>query len=462
MPDTINVSAFTSGLNAELFKDTTAFRLANNFALQDVDATMKATVPTGQPPSNGLEVVIKTPEKLPHKTTDPEILGALAAFKGTFVGSGFNTIFRPSTKENRAKAAADPKLNKEDGTLNIAPGTKKDDNILELNLTIEALVFTPRDLGDIPNRGMNEQEDINIQGVPYIQTIWDVTNANTGRADDEPRGIHFEPGMFLHIPRTTIPPSEPTICRMASVPHGTTINLSGPEAIPTNGPPPLEKIRTFTTFPPSLPADFFPSLNIDTLGTPRFPPDLHLFKTNKTITQALINDPVELLRTINAKLVNPDKTSRIIHTDTFTVGTDSPNENLSGSATSIPFLTGKNPAKPNANVPIVKSTFWIETVTYDVQIPPMKGNETRELTSLNPLPGASLPKFRITAPKEGFTKGGKVTVPTTQIQYAQNVMLQFAPAPQAPFNWPHVSVANLVPLAPVVIEDKLVKDFHVS
>jgi hypothetical protein len=461
MPGTINVSAFTSGLNAELFKDTTAFRLASNFSLQDVDATLKATVPTVQPPSDGLQVVVKTPEKLPSAATDPEILGALAAFKGTFVGSGFNTIFRPSTKQNRAKAAADPKLNKEDGTLNIAPGMI-DDNILELNLTIEALVFTPRELGDIPNRGMNEQEDINLQGVPYIQTIWDVTNANTGRADDVPRGIHFEPGMFLHIPKTTIPPSEATICRMASVPHGTTINLSGPEAFSTNGPPPLDKIRTFTTFPPSLPPKTFKNLNIDTLGTPRFPPDLHLFKEKGTITQALIDDPVELLRTINAKLVNPNGTSRIIHTDTFIVGTDSKDGKLSGSATSIPFLTGKNPAKPNANVPEVNSTFWIETVTYDVQIPPMKGNETRELTSLNPLPGASLPKFRITAPKEGFINGGKVTVPTTQIQYAQNVMLQFAPAGTAPFNWPHVSVANLVPLVPVVIEDKLVKDFHVS
>lgn len=300
------------------------------------------------------------------------------------------------------------------------------------------------------------------EGVPYVQTIWDVTNPNTGKADDIPRGIHFEPGIFLHIPSTTIPPSGATIARMASIPHGTTINISGQDAFSSNGPPPLDKIH-FTTFPPSVGQGVFQNLDVDTLGTPRFPPDLTLFKEHGTITQALVDDPVELLRAVNAQLLNADGTSRIIKTDTFIIGTDSADGKQSGTASSIAFLTGKNTGTPNANVPQVNATFWIETVKYDVEIPPMKPGECRELPALNPLPGASLPKFTITAPAAGFEKGGKVTVPTTQIQYAQNVMLQFAPAPTAPFSWPHVSVANLVPLAPVPIDAQWSRDnFQVS
>ncbi|KAE9968935.1 hypothetical protein BLS_005597 [Venturia inaequalis] len=461
--DALNVSAFTTALQPDFFKDTPSFPLARNFALQSVDASMVATDAAVPPPVDGLQAVIATPEHPPFPTTDPNILGVLGALKGSFVGSGFNTIFRPSNSTNRAQSATNPDLITEPTLepLDIAPGMI-DDNILELNLTIESLVFTPRDLGNIPNRGINTQPDVVLQGVPYVQTIWDVTNPNTGKADDIPRGIHFEPGIFLHIPSTTIPPSGATIARMASIPHGTTINISGQDAFSSNGPPPLEQIH-FTTFPPSVGQGVFQNLNVDTLGTPRFPPDLTLFKENGTINQALVDDPVELLRAVNAQLLNADGSSRIIKTDTFIIGTDSADGKQSGAATSIPFLTGKTTGTPNANVPEVNATFWIETVNYDVEIPPMKSGECLELPALNPLPGASLPKFTIMAPPAGFEVGGKVTVPTTQIQYAQNVMLQFAPAPADPFNWPHVSVANLVPLALVPIDAQWSMDnFQVS
>jgi hypothetical protein len=241
---------------------------------------------------------------------------------------------------------------------------------------------------------------------------------------------------------------------MASIPHGTTINLSGPDAVVTNGPPPLEQVITntdpktnFNTSPPSLPKNFFPNTILGNKGTPRLPPDLDLFQKNGTITQDLLDEPVNLLIAINKLLEN-----RITKTHTFTVGSGDMGEKFSGQVSNIPFLTGNDPNnKPNANVPSVISTFWVEIVSYDVQVPPMKPGETKVLKPTNLLPGASLPEFSITAPAGGFNRGGKVTVPSVQVQYAQKVMLSFAPGGN-PFSWPHVSVASLVPLAPVPVD----------
>lgn len=76
-------------------------------------------------------------------------LGPLAAFTGTFRGSGFNTIFRP---DNAATPTPLPVP---------VPGS---DNVLELNLTQETLSFSPS-LGSVPNRG-EVQGDIMLNGVP--------------------------------------------------------------------------------------------------------------------------------------------------------------------------------------------------------------------------------------------------------------------------------------------------------
>ena len=75
-------------------------------------------------------------------------------------GNGFNTIFRP---QNFA-ASPTPLPN---------PGQGPNDNILELNLTRERLTFS-KALGSVPNRGaQNENEDVFLNGVPYVQRIDD-------------------------------------------------------------------------------------------------------------------------------------------------------------------------------------------------------------------------------------------------------------------------------------------------
>lgn len=138
----------------------------------------------------------------------------LAQFQGPFAGNGFNLIFRPRPDPDSTPFPIPP-----------AQDSPRD-NILELNLTTEQLTFG-RTIGKIPNRGLNlnKQADIFLGGLPYLQTIQDVTNPVTGRGDRaNPVDIHFEPGMWLNVPATTSPDNKPSVVRMASIPHGTTIN----------------------------------------------------------------------------------------------------------------------------------------------------------------------------------------------------------------------------------------------
>jgi len=117
----------------------------------------------------------------------PPPLGPLAAFVGDWVGNGFNTIFRPDSS-----ATPTPLPNP------VPPPPPPRDNILELNLTSESLSFSPS-LGSVPNRGTAGQPDAFLNGVPYLQAISDIT------IHGEKVGIHVEPGIWIHVPKTTIP-----------------------------------------------------------------------------------------------------------------------------------------------------------------------------------------------------------------------------------------------------------------
>src|ERR1700689_185961 len=119
--------------------------------------------------------------------TPPAPLGPLSAFVGDWVGNGFNTIFRPDSA-----ATPTPLPNP------VAPPPPPRDNILELNLTSESLSFSPS-LGSVPNRGTATQPDAFLNGGPYLQTINDIT------IHGESVGIHVEPGIWIHVPPTTVP-----------------------------------------------------------------------------------------------------------------------------------------------------------------------------------------------------------------------------------------------------------------
>ncbi|MFZ0797975.1 MAG: hypothetical protein WAM98_09335 [Terriglobales bacterium] len=99
----------------------------------------------------------------PTPPAPPTPLGPLSAFVGDWVGNGFNTIFRPDSA-----ATPTPLPNP------VPPPPPPRDNILELNLTSESLSFSPT-LGSVPNRGTGAQPDAFLNGVPYLQTINDIT-----------------------------------------------------------------------------------------------------------------------------------------------------------------------------------------------------------------------------------------------------------------------------------------------
>jgi hypothetical protein len=198
----------------------------------------------GGPPGGPIAAPQPVPLPAPQAPLSPEALGTqlpiqlgfkagqqatvppefpLAQFQGAFAGNGFNLIFRPRPNNDTTPFPIPPAAD--------SPA----DNILELNLTTEQLTFG-RTIGKIPNRGLNlnNQADIFLGGLPYLQTIQDVTNPVTGRGDRaNPVDIHFEPGMWLNVPATTSPDNKPSVVRMASIPHGTTINaqaFSPPQA----------------------------------------------------------------------------------------------------------------------------------------------------------------------------------------------------------------------------------------
>lgn len=287
-------------------------------------------------------------------------LGALAELPGKWVGKGFNQIWRPFH------------------------GTT--DRFLELNLTEETLEFSPS-VGAIPNRGLL-QADIQLAGVHYLQQVKDVLAGV---------GIHVEPGFWITVPKTTNPAEAATVARMASIPHGTTVNAQG-TATTINGPPVFDpvSIRPFPigSPPPPHTAIAFPPFNEADLSIPttfRLPNPIP-----PSITQAMVNNPNSVLKAAIAG-------QTITHTTVLSVSTKAPATpapppapNVGGGTDNVAFLQG-GPAGPNADSALMTATFWIEHVAA----------------------GPHGPAF-------------------LQLQYTQTVLLNFNR-----LSWPHVSVATL-------------------
>jgi hypothetical protein len=361
-------------------------------------------------------------------------LGVLAAFTGTFTGAGSNMIFRPNSGAPTTTTFPNP--------VQPPPPTPPSENVLELNLTRETLSFS-KSLGNVPNRGLENQNDIFLNGVPYVQSINDVTNQDTGRGDGQPIAVHFEPGLWMHVPATTTRPElGASLVRMASIPHGTTINAQTLEPTSTlNGPPNIPPV-SITPFAIGNPGNLirFASQTATNQATPRIPQDLTKFIAAETITQAVLDDPNTILR--NA-LVGQTITS----TTVFTVSTAAAAPEFGGGTDNIAFLLG-DPASgnPNANAVTMSATFWIETVQHKITIPVFKpGEPPLQIPAPGGRPGFPVPTFHV-EPPVAITQPRTITVTSTQIQYSQVVFLNFAG-----LTWPHVSVATLVPGDPLTV-----------
>ncbi len=292
----------------------------------------------------------------------PDPLGALAGLLGTWKGHGFNAIWRPSH-------------------------SGQSDRFLELNMTTETLVLT-RINGAIPNRGFL-MPDINMFGLTYMQQI---SETSTGA------GLHVEPGIWASVPATSDPSEPPTIVRMASIPHGTTILAQGgapqvisggPQNIPNNNILPF-----FFGSPAPANGDFnsvaqtFPELDLSQSTQFR--------SVAPGVTQDIVKNPnLVLQNALKASLQGTSMKSRtFLH-----VATDHSAVNAGGGTANTAFLVGTgNPPAGNALAATAQATFWIETIA---------------------------------------GTGGQPD--KHQLQYTQLVMLDFNG-----IHWPHVTVGTLV------------------
>ena len=385
-------------------------------------------------------VTRKLLSKQPSTTPAPPLL-VLDSFQGTFTGNGFNTIFRP-------QSSATPTI----FTNNPTQGAT--DNVLELNLTTETLAFAGA-LGSVPNRGLFAQGDIFLSGVPYVQSIQDVTNPATGKADGPATDIHFEPGLWMRVPASTTNPVQvESLNRMASIPHGTTVNAQGVAPTTTTpGPPDLSAVSSITPFlinsnPPSPVT--FPNQTASLTNTLRLPQDLTTFIKAGTITQAILDDP-------NTALRNANQGKTFVNTSTIHISTTPTAPQLGGGTANNDFLVGANVGSttgPNAQAVQMDATFWISEVSHQITVPVHAlGQGPLEIAAPSPVPGApagfEAPSF-IVDPPVAITAPKTITVTSTQIQYSQRVILNFAP-----LSWPHVSVATLIPKDPIKVPDSV-------
>lgn len=369
-----------------------------------------------------------------------------------FAGRGFNMIFRPQSP----KTPTDLPVK--------VPGS---DNVLELNLTTETLGFSAP-LGNVPNRGSGAQGDIFLNAVPYVQSVNDVTSL-------PPTGIHFEPGMWLSIPPTTQPvEAKITYSRMASIPHGVTINAQGislgkkPHKPDFTLPALRVNVNPFPIGGAQPPAGThpFPSQNVTTQNTARIPQDLGSFVAAGTITQAILDNPNVVLQNEIASQDIQSFITLIITTDAAGAQpTPPPNPSnppapavttdpgFAGGTAEIAFLTGDNqtpPQKPNAHAFKMTAIFWIETVLETIVVPICQANGLPITIQAAPRAGSELrPVFTVT-PTKDILAPKKIVVPFTQIQYSQTVFLNFNT-----LTWPHVSVATLIPADPIVVPTSL-------
>jgi hypothetical protein len=285
-------------------------------------------------------------------------LGPLTEFPGTWAGTGFNLISRPDFQN-------------------------KGPFHLEINGTLENLAFTLIG-GAIPNRG-SFQRDAFLHGVTYLQQV----------ADCETHGaLHIEPGLWIHIPPTTIPSvTQSTVVRQGTIPHGDSLLAQSTF---------IDTVAKGPTIDPVFSLPFtdatIPGLNAKATAPITNAEYLAQF-TNQTLNSCCLPSGVSL----NAAVADPTTVLRAAIqgqniTETVVIVISTVAASGSTGILNIPFVV------KNANALQMDAIFWIETVQ----------------------PGDNGPPFM-------------------QLQYVQRVILDFPPAPTAPIiHWPHISVATLV------------------
>jgi len=350
-------------------------------------------------------------------------LGPLASLAGGWSGDGFNAIWRP----DKGKPTVPLR------------------RFLELNMTKETFDF---DIipGVVPNRGLANQPDLNLYGLHYLQRVTDSDRRPFSTAG---QALHLEPGLFMTVPPFLQDPLQPqgpnnplmpaTIVRMASIPHGVSVLMQGPNPGTTPIPgapviPPIYPLPEFPAFTPSSPH----GNGLQPVNTPaNRPPIEHAVAEIQNIAtdgppdtngpyvppsaptpfpQALADDPNSMLRDAIAGQTILGHIA--INLSTKDVGSGIENILFLGTPTAGDT---QDPTRANAFVSSVRATFWIEWVS----IPdPHRGTRPQAAGGATDPLGAIDPFW----PEPTFL----------QLQYSQVVILVFNGV-----LWPHVSVATL-------------------
>ena len=202
-------------------------------------------------------------------------LGPLAFLAGSWRGPGFNAIWRPDNLQSLPQTTP-------------LDQTKR---FLELNLTHDSFDFhiIP---GVVPNRGLNPQTDLGLYGLHYLQRVSDADPSPgphvkpAGYSTTAKQALHIEPGLFMNVPASQQPETGNTpivnkdaIVRMASIPHGVTVLMQGPNpgTKPHPGKPHIPHLKPFSThgnvYPGLNPIPFAPYVPPPALppGTPNPP-----------------------------------------------------------------------------------------------------------------------------------------------------------------------------------------------
>jgi hypothetical protein len=393
-------------------------------------------------------------------------LGPLAFLVGSWRGPGFNAIWRPDNPESLPHTTPPDQ-------------TKR---FLELNLTSDSFDFQVIP-GVVPNRGMNPQTDLSLYGLHYLQRVSDADPAPSpavkppGYSQTAGEALHIEPGLFMNVPASTQANSgdtpivnENAIVRMASIPHGVTVLMQGPNpgTKPKWGKPPIPPLKPFTGYPGLNPIPFpGPYTNppqplpipagpnppgvgiqpITTAGAQHVVPEINIAVDTlappsqssgpfPASFQGFIDDPNSILRDAIAHQDILGFIAINLTTDTLskdglpTLGVGS----LYESVSNIPFLgvanqTPPNPLPaqpatvateaapvPNAFVYSASATFWIEWV------------RIKDYPLLKTDPGPAIKEIEPFWPEGTFL----------QLQYSQLVILIFNGV-----LWPHVTVATM-------------------
>lgn len=177
-------------------------------------------VPTPAPsPAAAIPLAFRESLGAPTLTSEAFPLNLLE--NKTFMGTGMNMIWRPRSSTKPSKPII--------GDAVVAGGAQ---DVLQFNMTAESMAFSGSIGEAIPNRGAGDQGDISLQGIPYVQRVGSFEDPAAFDANDvasskakKPEGIHFETGCFMFVPEHKT--NGATLNRMASIPHGTTINAQG-------------------------------------------------------------------------------------------------------------------------------------------------------------------------------------------------------------------------------------------